>query len=413
MNYKIKLDNQQVELQIPSDQVEIITFKEVPVFNQEDLIRKSLTSPLDSVDLETFLKDKQKILIIVNDGSRNTPTSLVIATLQEYLKNKDYKFIVALGTHKKPTEEEFVRIFGSFYPLLKDRIICHDAKNDVMLELGQTTRGTKVKFNSEIKNADGIIIISSVEPHYFAGYTGGRKSLLPGIAAFETIEKNHSLALKKSAQILKLEGNPIHEDMAEAVKMIKTDIFCLLSVLNSEDKIFFTTSGNIHSTLKAAAKKVKKVYSPEVKQKADIIIAIDQPPLDLDLYQSQKDLENCNSILNDGGIFILVSRCKQGIGNRTFYDLMATCNSPEEVFQKVEKNYKLGYHKAAKFVSFMRRNKLWLVSEIDDDVLRKIFIEPFNSLQIAVDEAIKIKGKDAKIALINNARISVPRLKTE
>ena len=410
MNYKISVDGKQIDLKITHNPVEIIKPKEVTTFNQEKLILKSLQNPIDAPDLQTFLQDKKNILIIVNDGSRSTPTQIVISVIYDQIKDKKFKFLVALGTHPKPTEIEFDRIFGKYYNEFKDRIFCHDSIHDEMTNLGTTSRGTPIRINSEVTKADAVIIISSVEPHYFAGFTGGRKSFLPGVAAFESIEKNHSLALQDKAKILELEGNPVHEDMKEAADMVTTSTFCILSVLDTNDKVFYSTSGNMHSTLKNAYEKVIEVFALKVKEKADIIIAINQQPLNRNLYQSQKGLENCKSILQENGIFILVSSCNEGIGNNAFYELMASCKSPDEVFQKVEKNYKLGYHKAAKFISFMQKNKLWLVSEIEDNVLENIFIRNFSSLQEAVNEAITLKGKDAKVIIIQNAGITVPRI---
>jgi len=410
MNYKISVDSNQINLEILHNPVEIIKPEEVAVFDQEKLIKESLQNPIDSHDLQTFIQDKRNILIIVNDGSRNTPTQIVISAIYNYIKDKNFKFIVALGTHREPTQVELDRIFGKFYDEFKDRIFCHDSQNDEMTNLGITSRGTPISINSEVIKADGVIVISSVEPHYFAGFTGGRKSFLPGVAAFQSIEKNHKLALMDEAKILELEGNPVHEDMMEATKMVTTETFCILTVLDTNDKAFYSTSGNIHSTLKNASKKVIEVFAPKVKEQVDIIIAINQPPLNKNLYQSQKGLENCKSILNENGIFILVSRCNEGIGNNAFYELMASAKTPDEVFQKVEKNYKLGYHKAAKFVSFMQKNKLWMVSEMEDNVLNNIFIRNFSSLQEAVNKAVILKGKDAKIVIIQNAGITVPRI---
>jgi len=409
MNYKISVDSNQINLEIPHNPVEVVNPKKVAVFDQEKLIRESLQNPIDSPNLQAFLQGKENILIIVNDGSRNTPTKIVISVIYDYIKEKKIKFIVALGTHREPTQVEFDRIFGKFYDEFKDRIFCHDSQNDEMSNLGVTSRGTPVSINSEVTKADGVIVISSVEPHYFAGFTGGRKSYLPGVAAFDTIEKNHELALKDEAKILELDGNPVHEDMMEAAKMVTTETFCILTVLDTNDKVFYSTSGNIHSTLKYASEKVIEVFAPDVKEKADIVIAINQPPLNKNLYQSQKGLENCKSILQENGIFILVSRCNEGIGNNAFYELMASSKTPDEVFQKVKDNYKLGYHKAAKFVSFMQNNELWFVSEMEDNILNNIFIQNFYSLQEAVNKAVILKGNDAKVAIIQNAGITVPR----
>ncbi len=220
MNYKISVDSNQINLEILHNPVEIIKPEEVAVFDQEKLIKESLQNPIDSHDLQTFIQDKRNILIIVNDGSRNTPTQIVISAIYNYIKDKNFKFIVALGTHREPTQVELDRIFGKFYDEFKDRIFCHDSQNDEMTNLGITSRGTPISINSEVIKADGVIVISSVEPHYFAGFTGGRKSFLPGVAAFQSIEKNHKLALMDEAKILELEGNPVHEDMMEATKWL-------------------------------------------------------------------------------------------------------------------------------------------------------------------------------------------------
>lgn len=410
MKYEIKVDNELIELDIPYNPVEMIKHKKVAAFDQKKLISNSLINPHDSPDMKEFLSDKQNILIIVNDASRNTPTHIVISAIYAYIKNKNVKFIIALGTHRKPTTLEFQKIFGSYYKEFKDHIHCHDSNNDEMVFLGNTTRGTPVSLNSKVLKADGVIVISSVEPHYFAGFTGGRKSFLPGVAAFTSIEKNHSLALQDEAKVLKLKGNPVHEDMEEAAQMVPTDTFCISTVVDTNDKVFYAVSGNIHSTFKAAAKQVVEIFSPATARRADIVIAINQPPLNRNLYQSQKGLENCKQILKEKGIFILVSNCTEGIGNNSFYELMSSCKTPYEVFQKVETSYKLGFHKAAKFVSFMQKHELWLVSEMEDKKLENIFIRNFSSLQEAVNEAIMLKGKEAKVNLIHNAGIIVPRI---
>jgi len=410
MYYEIKVADQVISFDIPHNPVEIITAEKVPKLDQEKLISNSLVNPIDSPDLQTFLSDKNNILVIVNDGARNTPTDIVIAAIYDEIKKKNVKFIVAVGTHREPIEKEYNKIFGKFYTEFKDRVICHDAVNDEMTKLGTTTRGTPVKINSEVIKADGVIVISSVEPHYFAGFTGGRKSFLPGVAAYDSIEKNHSLALLEEAKICNLEGNPVHEDMKEAANLVPAPTFCILSVLDSFDKIFYAASGNIHSTLQAASQEVINIFSPAVQSKCDIVIAVNQPPLNRNLYQSQKGLENCKNILKEGGIFILVSSCLEGIGNSAFYELLSSCQSPEEVLKIIEVNYKLGFHKAAKFVSFMQNHKLWLVSEMEAEKLDNIFIKNFTSVQEAVNKAIMLKGKDAKVNLIHNAGIIAPRI---
>ncbi|MDO9577907.1 MAG: nickel-dependent lactate racemase [Candidatus Cloacimonadales bacterium] len=395
------------EIKIPDNSnIEIIQPNEVPTKNEKEVIQNALNEKLP-----LFLKDVEKLLIIVNDGTRATPTAKVIEELYPKIKDLDVTFIVALGSHRKPTEEEFTKIFGKFYEIYKDNTVCHDARNDPMIELGTTSRGTKVKVNKLAVEYNKILIISSVEPHYFAGYTGGRKSILPGISAYETIEQNHALALLPEAKIMQLEGNPVHEDMLEAAAMLSTETWACLLVIDQDRRVFSAEFDKTNKAFSHTIPDANKVYKVPIKRPVDIVIGIIQPPLDSDLYQSHKGIENARNVINTDGIFILVSACRQGIGNDNFYKLLSSCTTPDEVFTRIKQQYKLGYHKAAKLIDFVQNHQLWMVSEIPSDTLERIFIHSFNDLQSAVNEAIQIKGKDADILVIHDAGIVVPGVK--
>jgi len=404
MKLKYKYSNDIKEVRLPGNSnIEIIQPNEVLQQNEKDLIQNSVKEKLP-----VFLKDIQKLLIIVNDGTRATPTSKVIDELYPQIKELDVTFIVALGSHRKPTDDEFIKIFGRFYEIYKDNIVCHDADNDPMVELGTTSFGTNVIVNRLAVENDKILVISSVEPHYFAGYTGGRKSILPGIAAYKTIEHNHSLSLLPEAKIMQLEGNPVHEDMMEAATMVPTETWACLLVIDKDHRVFSCEFDKTSEAFYRTIPNADKVYKVPIKHQTDIVVAIIEPPLDSDLYQAHKGIENARNAIKDDGIFILVSACRQGIGKDNFYKLLSSCTTPEEVFDKIKQQYKLGYHKAAKLVGFVQNHKLWMVSEISDDSLEKIFIRSFNNLQTALDEAILLNGKDASILIINDGGIVVP-----
>ena len=406
MKIKYKYSNETKEFEIQdSSKIEIIQPNKVPTNNEKEVIQNAIKTKLPM-----FLQNVKKLLIIVNDGTRATPTAKVIEELYPSITNLNVTFIVALGSHRKPTGEEFHTIFGRFYEIYKDNIVCHDARNDPMIELGKTSRGTNVKLNKLALEHDKILIISSVEPHYFAGYTGGRKSILPGISAYETIEQNHALALLPEAKIIQLEGNPVHEDMLEATAMLPTETWACLLVIDKDHRVFSAEFDKTNEAFFRTIPNADKVYKVAIKRPADIVIGIVQPPLDSDLYQSHKGIENARNAIKEDGIFILVSTCRQGIGNDNFYKLLSSCTSPEEVFAKIQKQYKLGYHKAAKLVDFMNYHKLWMVSEIPSKTLEKIFIRSFDDLQAALDEALKIKGKEATVLVIRDAGIVVPRV---
>jgi len=403
MKIKYKYSNHIKEIEIPDNHdIAIIQPNEVQKQNEIEVIQNALNDKLP-----IFLNDVKKLLIVVNDGTRATPTSKVIEELYLQIKELDVTFIVALGSHRKPTAEEYINIFGRFYEIYKNNIVCHDADNDLMIELGTTSRGTKVKVNRLAVEHDKILIISSVEPHYFAGYTGGRKSILPGISAYETIEHNHSLSLLPEAKIMQLDGNPVHEDMMEAAEMVPTETWACLLVIDKNRCVFSCEFDKTNDAFFRIITSADKVYKVPIKHQADIVIGIIDPPLDSDLYQSHKGVENARKTIKEDGIFILVSACRQGIGKDNFYKLLSSCTTPGEVFEKIKQQYKLGYHKAAKLVDFIQKHELWMVSEIPREQLDKIFIKSFESLQIALDEAIEIKGKEASILMINDAGIVV------
>ena len=390
--------------------LDIIQPKKVLVGNEKEIIRHALENPVNSVTFKEFISDAKNILFIVNDGTRSTPTAKVINVIYDDIKEMNFQFIVAVGSHRKPTAEEFKRIFGKYHNIFRNNIIVHDAVNSEMINMGKTSLGTEVLINKLAVEADRIVVISSIEPHYFAGYTGGRKSFFPGIAGYRTIEQNHKLSLKPQAAILKLEGNPVHEDMMEAAGKVKTNTFAILLVTDNEHCISSASAGNIKDSFFASIPKADEMYISKVRGKADIVVAIIEKPFDDDLYQSHKGIENARSILKKNGILILVSKCKNGIGKNEFYDLLNFCNSPGEVFKKIEENYVLGYHKAAKLADFMQNHELWMVTDILEEKLKKIFIRTFDSLKKAIDNALELKGKNTKILFILDAAVTVPKM---
>lgn len=390
---------------------EIVFPNEVEVGDEAETLFKSLENPFSSKSFNKFLVDARDILFIVNDGTRPTPTAKVLDIIHDQIKDLNVNFIIATGCHRASTEDELQEIFANHLEEYRDRIHIHDAKNDEMVYLGKSKNGTEMEVNKLGVDAHKIVIIGSVEPHYFAGYTGGRKAFLPGIASYKTIEQNHKLALKMSAQALKLKGNPVHEDMEDAIKTIKDkEIFAIMTVLDRDDRIYAATAGDITESLQAAINKSHEVFSVEIKEKADIVVAVAPHPMDIDLYQSQKALDNAKHALNDNGILILVSRCRSGIGPDTFARLLADAKDPQDALNKIEEKYVLGYHKAAKMAEIARWAQMWAVTSIDHDMMKSMFIKPFPTIQRALDEAVALKGKE-KILFLMAASMTIPRLR--
>jgi len=389
--------------------INFLEANDVAIGDEDQNIRAAIADPINSRSFKGFLSDAKKVLVIVNDATRPTPTKKILDFIFEDLSKTNFNFIIATGAHRGPTEEEYVQIFGSFYEKVKDRIIVHDARADKdMVFLGTSTNGTPMYVNKAGVEADKIIIISSVEPHYFAGYTGGRKSFLPGIAGYKTIEQNHKLALAPEAKALALEGNPVHEDMMDAIKTVKQEIFSIMTVLDKHHKVYATCCGHIHDSFHAAITLANEVFAAPLKEKADIVVSVVKFPQDIDLYQAQKGIDNAKLALKKDGILILVAKCRHGIGGKAFADLLGSSNTPKAALDTIEKGYVLGYHKAAKMAEIGLWAEMWGVTDVAPEIISKLFIRPFSSLQDAVDAALLKKGKDACVLFLMDGGLTVP-----
>ena len=415
MIYKIPYGKRTVDVEI-NEEVKILLPHEFEVDDESELVKRALEKPCGMGSFEEFASFDKSLLVIVNDGTRPTPTAKIIHEIYPILsKHPKLLFTVATGAHREPIREEYELIFGKHYEEFADRIHIHDArKEDEMVYLGTSTNGTEMYINKVVTEADNILVIGSVEPHYFAGYTGGRKSFLPGMASYKTIEMNHRHALSNRARSLALEGNPVHEDMMDALETLKEmNVFSIQTVLKGDHKIFAVTAGELHESFYAAVAEANKLFCVPLKARGNIVITVAPYPMDVDLYQSQKAIDNGKFALGNDGIMIFVSRCSDGIGGKTFFDLLSQSNSPPETLYKINKDYKLGWHKAAKLAQIGVWGKIWAVTDMDPDLLRQINIEPKPDIQAAVDMAIREvreRGEEPKITYLPSGSLTVPYL---
>jgi nickel-dependent lactate racemase len=379
---------------------------------EKEVIFKALEQPTSSPSFSDFLADARDVLFIVNDGTRPTPTARVLEIIHDQIRRVDARFIVATGIHRAPTEEEFRFIFGPFYDDLKDKIHVHDSRKDKeMVHLGTSKNGTEMYVNKLGVEAHKMVAIGSVEPHYFGGYTGGRKSFLPGIASYRTIEQNHKYANRSEAKNLALAGNPVHEDMIDALKTVDDKaIFSIQTILDRDRRIYAATAGDIHTSFDAAIDRANEVFCVDVPEKADIVVTVCPYPMDVDLYQSQKALENGKLVLKDGGIMIMVSKCRMGIGEKTFFDLLAGAKRPQEALDQIDHGYVLGYHKAAKMAEIALWSEMWAVTDLPDSDVETVFMRPVADIQSAIDQALSQKGRDAKVLFLIDGSITVPMI---
>ena len=403
-----------LEIDVPC---EVLRPNDVELKDDTETLSRALGHPLGKETFPEFASKVKRLLVIVTDATRPTPTARVLTQLHPTLScHPDVTFLVATGTHRAPTEEEKKTIFGELFTEFRNRIHVHDAKKDEdLVYVGKTSRGTEVRLNRMVTEADGILTINNVKPHYFAGFTGGRKAFLPGVAAYRTIEMNHSHALSDAAQPMALEGNPVAEDMEEAARLLGDKmVFSIQTVVTAERRIYAASAGDLFGSFNAAVRHATTLDSVVLKAKGNIILTANQHPMDINLYQAQHALENAKLALEPPGITILISKCWDGVGNDAFLKLLDMVENPEDVERVLGKGYKLGYHKAARMMGMKRHTELWLVSDLDDEVARRAKMKPYHDIQEALDDAVahvRSENREPRVVVMPNGGMTVPMLK--
>ncbi len=373
------------------------------------LVAERVAKPSGVLPLGEFLQGAKNVLVIVNDGTRPTPTSVVLDCIGDLLESHNAHFLVATGAHRAPTEEEYGRILGGNYGRFRGRAEAHNAKNSASLvSFGTTRSGTPILLNKRVAEADRIVVIGSVEPHYFAGYTGGRKAFLPGVAGYETIEANHKMALDARAQSLALAENPVNQDMEDALGRIEAPVFAIMAVLNSEQELAVCTAGDIEVSFAQAVEAANAIFAVKMQERADLVISVARAPMDINLYQAQKAIDNGAMATADGGTLVLVASCWDGVGDKAYMELLGSASSPHEALEKIDAGYKLGYHKAAKMAQVAERIRLLAYSDLSTATLQQAFIEKIDTvaaLQQIIDSAVTT---GSHIAVLMDGTLTVP-----
>jgi len=413
MDIKIPYGSDVIELHIDSKRIgEIILSSPYSGLSKKTISEHSNQGLISSIS--EFLSKEEPTLIIINDHTRPTPSGIIINQIKDIFDIKNTSILVASGMHRPTTISEQQYILGDVYNLFRSKINQHNARNNSFIGLGWTSYGTEVLINNILEHYSHIIIIGSVEPHYFAGFTGGRKSFLPGIACASSIINNHTLALSDKANVLILDGNPVHEDMMEFASFItkKWKIFSIQIALDRDGSIYSVHYGDFAETFIKASGDARLIFTREISKRYKIAIAIARPPLDINLYQSLKAIENVHSVIKDGGIIILVSPCREGIGEENFYELLISNKPRSEILREIEKNYTFGAHKAYRLIKKMEKYKIYLYSDIDTDVISKTGITPITNLKKCIEQALSIADDNSEILIINDATVMVPQVKS-
>ncbi len=412
MNTLLKYGTGEIEIEIPDSNItEIYIPNEKKVLNDiYSEIKKAINNPIKSKKLSDIVSERKTVSIIVDDTTRPIPTSKIIQPLVDELnlygmKDNNITVVIAAGNHRNATEAEKEVILGSLRSRIK--IIDHNSENyDNLIFIGTTSFDNKIYVNRTVYESDVKVIISDVDFHPFCGYGGGAKSILPGIAAKESTERNHSMLNHRLAKAGILKGNPVRKEIDEVVKLFKID-FQIAVVLNSDKEIVNVFAGDMHETFMRGVEICDAMYKVSVPERADtVIVSCGGYPLDIDLYQTQKSTENAIKIVKERGKVIAVAECASGFGSDVFAEWMRKAQSINEIFEKFDKEFIIGGHKAYLFARQIKWADLYLYSTLNPEDVKEFFINPINS----VEEIKSILEDSEKIIILPEGNLTLPEL---
>jgi nickel-dependent lactate racemase len=381
-------------------------------------IEKALKEPIGSKRLSEIAKPESRVAIIVDDATRPAPSSLMVPLILDELgaagvKDENVKIIFACGTHRAVKHEEAVGLLGEAV-LSRVKTLSHDCKAQDFVYVGTTQKhGTRVYLNRAFTEADVRVLTGDVCFHYYAGYGGGRKSVLPGIAGEETIKHNHVMLLGPNARVGVLNGNPVHEDMVEAVRMAKVD-FVLNVVINSKREVVGAFAGDCEQVFSEGVKVVDEMYRVQVDRRADIVVVSPGgDPADVNLFQAYKGVDNALEIVKRGGVIILVAELPEGHGNQDFFDWMVKFDDLKAVEKEIKRNFVIGGYKAYFYMKAMQKAQIILVSSMPDYYAVNVFkLKTARAVNDALNEALNIVGKNGKVWTLPYGNFTLPEVKT-
>lgn len=373
-------------------------------------VRRALMNPIGTPPLHGIVKKGERVCIVTSDITRPMPTKTVLPAVLEELKeggveDKDITLVFALGNHRAHTEEEKKYLAGEDN---YTRIRCVDSDQKHIVRLGTTIYGTPVDVFDEVANSDRVICLGNIEYHYFAGYSGGAKAIMPGVSSTEAIQANHSRMVEESSAAGNLKGNFLRADIDEIAKFRRID-FIVNVVLDEKKEIIKAVAGDYIRAHREGCAFLDSLYKICIEEKADIVIVSPGGyPKDINLYQAQKALDNSKYAVKDGGVIILVAECREGMGEKVFERWIKEAKSPEDLVFRIQKKFELGGHKAAAIGMVQMKANVFLVSDMDRVFVKAMFFTPFSILQKALDKAIEKMGKNAGVIVMPYGGATLP-----
>ena len=381
-----------------------------------DAVDYALANPIGAEKLGVLAKkagmDKpgKKLVIITSDISRPLPSFDVVPSVLRELNeagvpDENITVVFGLGSHRHHTEEEKRHLVGD---AVYEKVRCVDSDPEDCVRMGVTKAGTPVDITRTVAEADFKVCLGNIEFHYFAGYSGGAKAIMPGVSTPEAIQCNHRMMVSDMAVAGRLEGNPIREDIEEAGAICGVD-FIVNAVLDEHKKIVYAVAGDVTQAHRVGCQYLDRMYRKPIPHRADIVLVSQGgAPKDANLYQTQKALDNAKHAVKKGGTIIVIGACNEGLGSAKFEEWLTQSPSAHSMVERIGRDFQLGGHKAAAIGMVLENARIDLVSEMDDEFVRSIFLTPKPSAQAAFDDAMQEYGENAAVIAMPYGGATLP-----
>ena len=373
-----------------------------------ELVAAALADPIGSPTLSELSKGKKRIVVICSDHTRPVPSKVIIPPMLGEIRkgnpDAEITLLISTGCHRTTTREELEFKFGKEI-VRNERIVIHDCDKSPMVYLGKLPSGGDLIVNSLVTEADLVCSEGFIEPHFFAGFSGGRKSVLPGVASRTTVMANHcsEFIADVHSRTGILEGNPIHRDMVWAARQAKLSFICNV-VINAEKEVIYAVAGDLEKAHEKGCSFLSSLCAVGRKE-ADIVITTNGGyPLDQNIYQSVKGMTAGEATVRDGGVIIMVSACNDGHGGQSFFDQISKAENLDSAMEEIlarERNRTIpDQWEAQILLRILRKANVILVSGAPDDMVRAMHMIPAHDLSQALALAEEMTGKKATVTAI-------------
>ena len=373
------------------------------------LVEDALANPIGSPKLSELARGKKNIVLIASDHTRPVPSRVIVPPMLREIRegnpDADITILISTGCHRGTTREELISKFGEEI-VANEKIVIHDCDNSPLVHIGTLPSGGDLIINKLVVDADLVCSEGFIEPHFFAGFSGARKSILPGVASRTTVMANHcsEFIADPRARTGLLAGNPIHKDMVFAARAAKLAFICNV-VINAEKEAIFAVAGDMEEAHEAGCRFLSSLCKVEAKP-ADIVISTNGGyPLDQNIYQAVKGMTAAEATVKPGGVIIMLAKSNDGHGGEHFYHQMA--DEPD-----IEKTLALFLSRGRNetvpdqwqtqiFIRVLQRATVIYMSDAPDEMVKNLHMIPVHSLEDAMAKAEEIVGrKDATVTAI-------------